>query len=203
VRFYFPIFTLILCVLVLCVSSLIAYEVHGSIFSKVKILELREYGGVTFQQLGQLEIWRLVSSQFVHVKPIHMLFNVISLFFIGYFVEKQIGGKNLVLLFWVSGIIGTLASIVFIPEPYDVGTGASQAVLGLTACGLLLMVKGINKSIWLKLTLIFCIVPAMALDIIYSGFPKLGHIIGFVVGLIISLYCLPKAKISNYQEVNS
>jgi len=203
VKFNFPLFTLILCVLVLSVSSFIAYEVHGSIFSKVKILELREYGGVTFQQLGQLELWRLLSSQFVHVKPIHMLFNAISLFFIGYFVEKQIGSKNFVLLFFVSGIIGTLASIVFIPAPYNVGTGASQAVLGLNACGMLLMVKGVNKSIWLKLALIFCIAPAMALDIIYSGFPKLGHIIGFAVGLIFSLYYSSNAKTSDYQEVNS
>jgi membrane associated rhomboid family serine protease len=189
--------------LVLCISSFVAYGVHGSIFSKVKILELREYGGVTFQQLGNLELWRLFSSQFVHVKPIHMLFNAISLFFIGYFTEKQLGGKNLTLLFFVSGVVGTLASIIFIPAPYNVGTGASQAVLGLTACGLLLMVKGLNKSIWLKLALIFCIVPAMALDIIYSGFPKLGHIVGFVVGLIISLYYLSKAKTSGYQVVNS
>jgi len=103
---------------------LVAYEVHGSIFSKVKILELREYGGVTFQQLGQLELWRLVSSQFVHVKPIHMLFNVISLLGIGYFVEKQIGGKQSTIMFFVSGIVGTLASIIFIPAPYNVGTGA-------------------------------------------------------------------------------
>jgi membrane associated rhomboid family serine protease len=182
---------------VLCVSSLVAYEVNGSVLSKVKILELRDYGGVTFQQLGQLEFWRLVSSQLVHVKPIHMLFNVISLFFIGYFVEKHMGGKNLVLFFFVSGIIGTLASIIFVPAPYNVGTGASQAVLGLTACGVLLLVKGINNSIWLKLALIFCIIPAIALDIIYSGYPKLGHIIGFVSGLGMSLYYLPKVKLSS------
>jgi len=180
---------------------LVAYEVHGSIFSKVKILELREYGGVTFQQLGRLEFWRLVSSQFIHVKPIHMLFNVISLFGIGYFVEKQIGGKKSTILFFASGIVGTLASIMFIPAPYNVGTGASQAVLGLTACGVLLMIKGINNSIWLKWVLIFCITPAMALDIIYSGFPKLGHIIGFAVGLVISLHYLAKDSTAYYQEV--
>jgi membrane associated rhomboid family serine protease len=202
VRFNLPIFTLILCVLILSVSSFVAYDVHCSIFSKVKILELREYG-VTFQQLGQLEFWRLVSSQFVHVKPIHMLFNVISLFCIGYFVEKQMGGKNLVLLFFVSGIIGTLASILFVPAPYDVGTGASQAVLGVTACGTLLMLKRVNNSIWLKFSLIFCIAPAIALDIIYSGYPKLGHIIGFVVGLTLSLYYLAIVKVTRYQAVNS
>jgi len=100
-------------------------------------------------------------------------------------------------------MIGTLASMLFVPAPYDVGTGTSQAVLGLTGCGVLLMVKRVNNSIWLKLALIFCITPAMALDIIYAGFPKLGHIIGFVVGVIFSLYYLSRAKASNYQEVIS
>jgi len=89
VKLYFPIFTLLLCVIVLCISSLVAYEAHGSIFSKVKILELKEYGGVTFQQLGQLELWRLVSSQFVHVKPIHVISNVTPLFFLSVILLKN------------------------------------------------------------------------------------------------------------------
>jgi membrane associated rhomboid family serine protease len=182
---------------------LVAYEVNGSVLSKVRILDLKTYGGVTFQQLRELEFWRLVSSQLVHVKPIHMLFNVISLFFIGFLLEKKIGGKKLLLLFFVSGIIGTLASVLNVPPPFDVGTGASQAVLGLTGCGVLLMVKGLDKSIWLKLAIVFCIVPAMALDIIYSGYPKLGHIIGFTVGLILSLFFIPNTKTTEYVQDNS
>ena len=202
-KFYLPIFTLFLGIIVLCVSSYVAYEVHGSIFSKVRILELREYGGVTFEQLGQLELWRLVSSQLVHVKPIHMLFNVLSLLFIGYFVEKIIGGKKLLLLFFIAGIIGTLASILPVEAPYDVGTGTSQAVFGLVACGVLLMVKGLNKSVGLKLALLFCIIPAMALDIIYVGYPKIGHLVSFATGLVISLYYLSKPNISQYQKLNN
>lgn len=186
--------------LMLCISSFVAYEVHGSILSKVRILELREYGGVTFEQLRQLEFWRLFSSQFVHVKPIHMLFNGISLFCTGYFVEKQFGGKSLMVLFFVSGIMGTLASIIFVPAPYDVGTGASQAILGLTACGLFMIKTGLNQSVWLKIALVFCIAPAMILDIIYSGFPKLGHITGFVIGLSISLHYLPKTTAPGYRN---
>ena len=200
---YFPVFTLILCILVVSISSFVAYETHGSILSKVKIVELREYGGVTFQQLGDLEFWRLFSSQFVHVKPIHMLFNVISLLLIGYFTEKRLGNKRFTFLFFISGITGTLAGIIFIPAPYNIGTGTSQAIFGLMACGLLLLIKGENKSLGLKLSLIFCIVPAIVLDIIYSGFPKLGHIVGFVVGFILSLYYLAKMKPPEYKVINS
>jgi membrane associated rhomboid family serine protease len=184
--------------MILSVSSLVAFEVNGSIFSKVKVLDLKTYGGVTFQQLRELEFWRLISSQLVHVKPIHMLFNVISLFFIGVIIENKIGGQKLVQLFFVSGIIGTLASIITVPSPYDVGTGASQAVFGLAGCGVLLMLKGLNDSIWLKLVLIFCIGPALALDIIYSGYPKLGHVIGFLTGIILSLFVISKVKITEH-----
>jgi len=100
----------------------------------------------------------------------------------------------LILLFFVAGVVGTLASIISVPAPYDVGTGASQAVLGLTACGISLTAKGVNNSIRLKLALLLCIVPAMALDIIYAGYPKRGHAVAFVVGLFFSLYHLPKTK---------
>lgn len=179
-------------------SSLVAYEVNGSLWSKVRVLDLKDYGGVTFQQLRDLQIWRLITSHLVHVKPIHMLFNVISLFFIGMIIENKIGSLKLLNIFFVSGIIGTLASIIAVPEPYDIGTGASQAVLGLTACGVILMIKGFNNSIWLKLVLIFCIVPALILDIIYSGYPKLGHIIGFSVGVILSLMYLSTPKTTEY-----
>ncbi|WP_211279521.1 rhomboid family intramembrane serine protease [Cognaticolwellia mytili] len=202
-RFNIPIFTLLLCFIVLTVSFLVAYEVNGSVLSKVRILDLKKYGGVTFQQLREFEVWRLVSSQLVHVKPIHMLFNVISLFFIGMLIERKIGGQKLLQLFFVSGIIGTLASIITVPSPYDVGTGASQAVLGLTGCGVLFMVKGLDKSIWLKLALIFCIAPALALDIIYSGYPKVGHIVGFTVGVILSLFFISNIKKTKYVQVNS
>lgn len=185
------------------VSSLVAYEVNGSVWSKVRVLDLKTYGGVTFQQLRELQLWRLISSQLVHVKPIHMLFNVISLFFIGMLIENKIGGLKLLKLFFVSGVIGTLASIITVPEPYDIGTGASQAVLGLTACGVILMVKGLNNSIWLKLALLFCIVPALILDIIYSGYPKLGHVVGFSVGVILSLIFISNTKTTEFVQVNS
>ncbi|WP_157964779.1 rhomboid family intramembrane serine protease [Algibacillus agarilyticus] len=201
-RFYVPVFTLLLCLLIFCISSFVAFEVHGSIFSKVKMLVLKQYGGVTYQQLGQFEFWRLFTSQLVHSKPIHMLFNVVSLLFIGYFVEKQIGGKNFITLFFVSGIIGTLASVLPVPAPYDIGTGASQAVFGIIACGVVVMVKGVNHSIWLKCALLFCIIPAMTLDFIYAGYPKVGHLVGFATGLAMSLYWLPPFKLSNVQKIN-
>jgi len=47
------------------------------------------------------------------------------------------------------------------------------------------MVKGLNNSIWLKLAPLFCIVSAIVLDIVYADYPKVGHVVGFVIGLVI------------------
>lgn len=189
-----PIVTITLSLMIVCISSLIAFEVHGSIFSKVRILTLNTYGGVTFNQLANFELWRLFSSHFVHVKPIHMLFNVLSLLAVGYFVEKYLGHLKFTLIFFLAGIAGTLASVTTVPAPYNVGTGASQAVLGICASALVLFLGRIHNSTALKVTLLITITPALALDIIYAGYPKLGHIVGFGVGLVLSFYSLPKSS---------
>jgi len=190
-----------LCIVTLLVSSYVAYTLHGSILSKVRILELRDFGGLTFEHLKNFELWGLVTSQLVHVKPIHMLFNVISLFILGCFIERIIGAVRLLLLWFVAGVSGTFVSILFVSAPYDVGTGASQAAMGFAACGVLLVIRRINNTLGLKAAIVFSIAPALALDLIYAHYPKPGHIAGFIFGLLFSMYILSKNEASKAQQV--
>jgi rhomboid protease GluP len=66
----------------LIASCTVAIMVHGSPWSTVRILELRNYGGVDNGQLASGEWWRLLTAQFVHVRQAHMLFNVATFFFL-------------------------------------------------------------------------------------------------------------------------
>lgn len=189
-KFKLPATTIILTLLTFVISSYVAYSVHGSILSKVKILELNEYGGLTFEHLRNFELWRLITSQLVHVKPLHMLFNVISIFILGCFLEKIVGAYRFLVLWFAAGISGTLVSMLSMPAPYNVGTGASQAVMGIAGCGVLILLKKLNTTISFKIALGFSIAPALALDLIYVHYPKPGHLISFVVGLFLGVYFL-------------
>jgi rhomboid protease GluP len=91
----FPIVSTVLALTTLVASATVAIVVGGSPWSRAPILELRNYGGVNNAQLASGELWRLVTSQFVHVSQAHMLFNVMSLFLLAIAVERATGSAKI------------------------------------------------------------------------------------------------------------
>ncbi len=187
---YVPYSTLFICTITFIYSIYVAFDLTGNILGNVKITQLEPYGGITFSHLGNFELWRLFVSQIIHAKQIHMLYNVLSLALLGIFLERYIRAVKFFLLWFVAGSIGTLVSTLFVTPPWNLGTGASQAVLGIAAFGLVLSLKGINSSKWLVVVLCFSLIPAFVLDFIYAGYPKPGHIAGVLIGVIAGIvYC--------------
>ena len=56
--------------------------------------------------------WTLLTSMFSHIWLPHLFFNLISLFFIGSFLEKIIGRKKFFLFYMVSGLFAGLFYVV-------------------------------------------------------------------------------------------
>jgi rhomboid protease GluP len=191
---YTPYGTIFICATTLLYSMYVAFAVTGNLLGNVKIIQLEPYGGITFSHLSNFELWRLFASQLIHAKQIHMLYNVLSLALLGIFLERYIHTVKFFLLWFVSGSIGTLVSTLFVTPPWNLGTGASQAVLGIAAFGLVLSVKGINSSKWLVVVLCFSLIPAFVLDFIYAGYPKPGHIVGVLIGAVAGIVYCKKAN---------
>ena len=156
---------------------------------------MEEYGGITFDHLWTLEFWRLFASQLIHVKQFHMIFNVLSFVLLGVMLEKYLGFTRFFVLWFVSGVMGTLISTLFVEPPWNLGTGASQAIMGVAGFGILLLWKKINTTKDLKVIIAFAIVPALTLDLIYAHYPKPGHVVGFVIGLAIGFYYLNRKQV--------
>jgi len=57
----------------------------------------------------ELEIWRIVGFQFLHAGLIHLLFNMIGLYFFGSLVEGWLGAKRYLAFYLVCGIFGAIA----------------------------------------------------------------------------------------------
>ncbi len=97
--------------------------------------------------LKTLQVWRLVTYQFLHGYMIHILFNMIGLFFLGPTLERHWGSKKFLVFYLGCGIVGGLLYPVLLglriisPHPtYGVLPliGASGAILGmLAACAIL------------------------------------------------------------------
>ncbi len=71
-----------------------------------RVDELTIWGALTKPGVVQGEWWRLVTSMFLHVGALHILFNGIALFVFGMQVEQLMGSKRFLLIFFLTGIGG-------------------------------------------------------------------------------------------------
>jgi membrane associated rhomboid family serine protease len=88
-----------------------------------------------------LQVWRLVTYQFLHGGTGHILFNMIGLYFLGPTLERHWGLRRFVKFYLGCGIAGGLFYIVLAVAgalPAAPMVGASGAILGmLAACAIL------------------------------------------------------------------
>jgi rhomboid protease GluP len=82
------------------------------------------YGPAVFA--GQY--WRLVTSMFLHGDLIHLAFNGFALYQLGSLFELLLGSSRMLLVYFVAGVAGSLASDFFTRAP---SLGASGAIFGL------------------------------------------------------------------------
>jgi membrane associated rhomboid family serine protease len=75
--------------------------------------------------------WSFVTYMFAHstTSITHILFNMLVLYFFGPRVEERLGGSHFIRLYFASGIMGAILSIVFNQNGYIIG--ASGAVFGV------------------------------------------------------------------------
>jgi len=188
----FPIISTSLALTTLVASGAVATAIGGSPWRRAPILALPNYGGVDNAQLADGELWRLLTCQFVHVSPAHMLFNVISLFILGAAIERATSSSRLTLLWLLSGVAGTYASIYAVPPQYDVGSGGSQAIMGIAAAAIVLLWRKHDTPRWLILAVVITLLNGVALDLVFASSPKPGHVVGFFAGLIFAIILVPK-----------
>jgi rhomboid family protein len=72
--------------------------------------------------------WTIVTYIFLHVGLMHLLFNMLGLFFFGPRLEQRLGGRHFLGLYFASGIAGALLSLF---TPFVPIVGASGAVFGV------------------------------------------------------------------------
>jgi rhomboid protease GluP len=141
------------------------------------------YGPLTLS--GQW--WRLITSMFLHFGIIHIGFNMYVLWQIGHFVEKLVGNIGLLVLYMVSGIGASIASLAW--HPNVISAGASGAVFGV--CGALLgfivlrrdtiprdVIKGLRSS------LVMFVIYNVVFGMVVPQIDMAAHLGGFGVGIV-------------------
>ena len=131
------------------------------------------------------EIYRLVTCMFLHGNSIHLFFNMYALYIIGPEIERYYGSFKFLIIYLLSGIIGSLFSAVLITSP---SIGASGAIFGLFGA---LLYFGFNYRAtldgYLKSQIIPLILINLLVGLIVPGIDVYAHIGGLIGGLIVSL----------------
>jgi membrane associated rhomboid family serine protease len=79
--------------------------------------------------LALVRPWTVVTYMFLHGDFMHLLFNMLALFFFGPRVEQRILSRPFAILYFLSGITGALLSVIFSPGSPIIG--ASGGVFGV------------------------------------------------------------------------
>lgn len=75
------------------------------------------------------EWWRTISSVFIHIGVLHLAVNMYSLWRVGAFVERLVGGPRFLIVYLLAGLGGAFASVLW--NPISVSAGASGAIFGM------------------------------------------------------------------------
>lgn len=126
--------------------------------------------------------WRLITAAFLHASVLHILFNMLALWWLGAPVEMVLGRVRFLGLYIVSGLAGSAGALV--ADPHAVTVGASGAIFGLLGAGLILEWQGTGSLAGNYLTLI---VINLAISFAVHGISIGGHVGGLIGGILATL----------------
>ena len=72
----------------------------------------RDYLGLNWTGLKHGYLWQLLTFQFLHAGPLHLILNSMGLFSFGFAVEQFLGVRRFVWLYLLSGVFGGLVHVV-------------------------------------------------------------------------------------------
>ncbi|HKT44218.1 MAG TPA: rhomboid family intramembrane serine protease [Gaiellaceae bacterium] len=127
--------------------------------------------------------WRLVTAMFLHGFLLHIVFNMVALWFVGRAVELYLGPTRFLLLYFVSGLAGSAGALV--QSPTTPVVGASGAIFGILGALLILEWQATGRFAGQALT---WIVINLVLNLSYGGNISIGgHIGGLIGGILVTL----------------
>jgi rhomboid protease GluP len=146
--------------------------------------------------INDLEVWRLFTSMFLHGDALHLFSNMVSLLIFGAYVELSYSKYQFLILYFVSGLIGSFFSMLFLPLDV-ISLGASGAIFGLIGAAFSILIVERNAPlILLGLFYVFYFV----FSSFSPGINYFAHIFGLSGGFIIGyLFKRNKKPVVRYQ----
>jgi len=138
--------------------------------------------------------WTILSHIFLHANLRHLYFNMFALALFGSILEKYIGSRNFLFVFFSTGIVSSIADIIF----YHATLGASGAVFGLLGCLAIIRPKQVVWALGVPMYIIVAAVIWVLLDLTGMFYPDnvahAAHLFGLGFGFVTGLKFRGKYK---------
>ena len=174
-------------IILACVVMYIILGINNGNFLTFSATSLAIFGGNNLLLVQNGEVWRLLTSAFLHVGLIHLVVNMYSLAIIGTQVETFIGKWKFLFIYFISAIGGNLLSLVF-SQANVVSVGASGALFGLMGA---LLYFGYHYRLYLSEAIRNQIIPIILINLligfIVPGIDNVAHIGGLIGGYLASM----------------
>lgn len=161
---------------------------------------LTTLGAVNGSLVRSGQVYRLVTGMFMHGSIWHLLCNMYSLYVIGCATENYFGKKKFLLIYFVSGIIGSMFSCIF---NTSWSLGASGAIFGIMGA---LCYFGYYYRLYMGKALYSEIIPVivlnLALSLVVSNIDFYAHIGGLIGGVFITMGLGIKNKTDKQSSIN-
>ena len=143
---------------------------------------------LVLNQSSWMQPWRFVSSIFLHGSVSHIVFNLFALLLFGLILEKLIGSRKFLVLYFASGIIANLIAVNF----YSSSLGASGAIYGILGCLAVLRPRMVvwvyNLPMPMFLAAIVWVLAGAFGIFAPSNVGDIAHLSGIAVGFLFGLF---------------
>jgi rhomboid protease GluP len=161
------------------------FALHPNVSAMLQAQQLVEWGSNVGRLTRGGQWWRLVSSMFLHGSIWHLGFNMLALWQVGRLTERIFGSTRFVALYFLAGISGSLASVLWNPHVNSVG--ASGAIFGIIG-GLLAFLGRPNSGVpptvvsELRSSLVPFLLFSLWMGFVYPHTDNAAHIGGLIGG---------------------
>ena len=163
-------------------------------------VNLLKFGALERGYVQSGEWYRLFTCIFIHGGILHLMLNMYALYIIGSQMESYLGKIRYVVVFLISGLIGSLFSLIF---SNSVSVGASGAIFGLLGS---LLYFGYNYRLVLGSSIKHDVIPVILANLILGlmipGVDMMAHVGGLVGGIFATMAVGVPGKFNKKSMIN-
>lgn len=151
------------------------------------------FGSFAFSRGAMIQLWRWVTSLFLHASASHLFFNMLGLYFFGRVLENKVKSQWFIAVYFAAGLIGNFA---FAFTSAEAAVGASGAIFGVMGAAMLLYPGELINIYILPLPLSIVAISFVIVETFviayqpqeFSRIATVAHIGGLITGSIFAFF---------------